>query len=47
MVASVSLEKELKLAAEPVKMKADVDRLQAELGLRAERRHRARTGKWA
>ena len=46
MEASVSSEKELKLAAEAVKMKAEVDRLQAELGLRAERQHRAWNGKW-
>ena len=47
MEASVSWEKELKLAAEAVKIKADVDRLQAELGLRAERQHRAWKRKWA
>ena len=44
---SVSWEKELKLAAEAVKMKAEVDRLQAELELRAERQRRAWNGKWA
>ena len=42
----MSWDKELKLAAEAVKMKAEVDRLQAELGLRAERQHRAWNGKW-
>ena len=47
MEASVSWEKELKLAAEAVKMKAEVDRLQAALGLRAERQHRSLNGKWA
>ena len=47
MEASVSWEKGLKLAAEAVKMKSEVDRLQAELGLRAERQHRAWNGKWA
>ena len=41
MEASVSWEKELKLAAEAVKMKAEVDMLQAEEGLRAKRQHRA------
>ena len=40
MEASVSWE----LAAEAVNMKAEVDRLQAELGLRAERQHRAWNG---
>ena len=47
MDACVSWEKELKLAAEAVKMKEEVDRLQAELGLRAERQHWAWNGKWA
>ena len=44
MEASVYWEKELKLAAEAVKMKAEVDRLQVELGRRVERQHRARNG---
>ena len=43
----MSSEKELKLAAEAVKMKKEKDRLQAELGLRAERQHRAWNGQWA
>ena len=47
MEASASWEKELKLAAETVKMKAEVDRRHAELGLRAARQHRAWNGKWA
>ena len=46
MEASVSSEKELNLAAEAVKMTAEEDRLQAELGLRAERQHRAWRGQW-
>ena len=39
--ASVSSEKELWLAAEAVNMKAETDRLQAGLALRAERSHQA------
>ena len=39
MEASVSLEKELRLAAEAVTMKAEAERLQAELALRAEQQH--------
>ena len=41
----MSWEKELNLTAEAVNMKAEVDRLQAELGLRAESQHRAWDGK--
>ena len=41
MEASVSSEKELRLAAEAVNMKAEDERLQAELVLRAARQHRA------
>ena len=41
MEASVSLEKELRLAAEAVTMKAEAERLQAELALQAERQRRA------
>ena len=47
MDASVSLEKELRLAAEGVRMKAEEERLQqAELALRGERQHRAWKERW-
>ena len=47
MDASVSSEKELKLAAEAFRMKAKEERLQqAELALRAERQHRAWKERW-
>ena len=47
MDASVSLEKELRLAAEGVRMKAEEERLQqAELALRGERQHGAWKGRW-
>ena len=43
----VSWEKELRLAAEAVRMKTVEERLQqAELALRAERQHRAWTERW-
>ena len=41
MEASVSSEKELRLAAEAVKAKVEADRLWTELVLRAERQHLA------
>ena len=44
--ATMSLEKQLRLAAEAVKMKAEDERLQAELALRAERQHRAWKERW-
>ena len=46
MEASVLLEKEPRLAAEAVKMKAEDERLPAELVLRAERLHRAWKERW-
>ena len=47
MDASVSSEKELRLAAEAVRVKTEEKRLQqAELALRAERQHRAWTERW-
>ena len=47
MDASVSLETELRLAAEGVRMKAEEERLQqAELALRGERQHRAWKERW-
>ena len=47
MDASVSREKELRVAAEAVRMKTEEERLQqAELALRAERHHRAWTERW-
>ena len=42
----MSSEKELKLAAEAVNMKAGDERLQAELALRAARQHRAWKERW-
>ena len=47
MDASVSSEKELRLAVEAVRMKTEEERLQqAKLALRAERHHRAWTERW-
>ena len=46
MEASVPSEQELRLAAEAVNMKAEGERLQAELALRVERQHRAWKEQW-
>lgn len=45
--ANVSWEKELNLAAEVLKIKAEVDRLMVKSGLWAGRPHRAANGQWA
>ena len=44
MKASMSLEKEFRLATEDANMRSEADRLQAEQTLRAEMQHRARKG---